>query len=113
VSVLYPSEWPIDGRGRRCPLVCWSCQGRLDTTRPAVQWLGPEGELVTLHPACVRDWMHHLAGDEREALLATGDPPHWHQRAARAALEPVYRREREQGTTLPLRSFKGEPSLPD
>ena len=113
MSVLYPSEWPRDPRGRAVPLCCWSCMGRLDADRPAVQWMGPEGELVTLHPGCVLNWMHHLTGDQREAELATGDPPHWHARAARAALEPVYRAERERGLTLPLRAFKGEPSLLD
>jgi hypothetical protein len=113
LSVLYPSEWPRDGRGHAVPLCCWSCQGRLDPERPCVEWAGPEGERVTLHPRCVVDWTHHLAGDQREAELATGEPVHWHQRAARAALEPVYRAERERGVTLPLRSFKGEATLLD
>src|SRR5687767_1116535 len=113
VSVLYSECWPRDPRGRPVPLICWSCCGRLDPARPAVEWAGPEGERVTLHPRCVLDWAAHLLGDQREAELATGEPVHWHQRAARAALEPVYRAERAKGTPLPLRAFKGAPSLLD
>jgi hypothetical protein len=76
-----------------------------------VEWAGADGEHIVLHRACAAELGAHLIGDAREAELAAGVEAHWHQRAARAALEPVYRAERERGTPLPLRGCKGEPSL--
>jgi hypothetical protein len=108
VSVLYPGD-----RERREYLelgACHYCGEPAPVQDVAVYWQCTGTELL-LHTACARDLGAHLIADSREAQLASGAPHSWHQRAARCALEPLYRSERAQGTTLPLRAWKGEPSL--
>lgn len=107
MSVLYPEQWPHDGRGHVVPLACWYCHAPLDATYPAVQWTGGDGDMLTLHHTCIPSLAMHLAGDQRECELAAGTAPHWAARAARAASEPLYREYRAGGTALPLRSYAG------
>jgi hypothetical protein len=110
MSILYPNE--RERREYHELGACHYCGEPAPVQDVAVFWQCIGAELL-LHTACARDLGAHLIADSREAQLASGAPHSWHRRAARAALEPLYRREREQGRTLPLRSFKGEGSLLD
>lgn len=63
---------------------CFYC-GESATERPLVIWVGNSGDLtIALHPACAGRLALHLAGDMREAQLASGAQP-WAMRVSRAA----------------------------
>ena len=110
MSVLYPND--RERREYHELAVCHYCGAPAPAADVAVYWQC-SGTTLLLHTGCARDLGVHLIADSREAQLASGAPRHWHERAARAALEPLYRTERERGVTLPLRAWKGAPSLLD